>query len=152
MISQLLTFIEIKNDTIQLGPEIWRLLEPRVEGILQNFYAKVDSFHVNARPSGSAVGNLIKKQKKHWNALFTSQFDEEYANSVRRLGMRHREIDLDLMWYVLGYASLKISFTEVIIDSQLPPITKGRMVKALEKYVAFDMALALSTYSAAVVD
>lgn len=66
--------------------------------------------------------------------------------------MRHREIDLDLMWYVLGYAALKISFTEVIIDSQLPPITKGRLVKALEKYVAFDMALALSTYSAAVVD
>ena len=152
MISQLLRFIDIKDDTIQLGPDLWHLLQPRVDDILQTFYEKVDSFHVNASPSGDAVGNLIRKQKQHWHSLFTAGFDEDYANSVRRLGMRHREINLDLMWYVLGYAALKIAFTEVIIDSQLPPITKGRMVKALEKYVAFDMALALSTYGATVVD
>ena len=68
------------------------------------------------------------------------------------VGIRHREIELDLMWYVLGYAALKIAFIEVIIDSPMPPIKKGRLVKALEKYIAFDMALALSTYSAVVCD
>jgi hypothetical protein len=152
MISQLRHFIEINDDTMLQGPDIWQLLEPRVDGILETFYAKVNSFHVNASLTDDVIGKLIGKQKQHWKSLFSSQFNEEYANSVRRLGIRHREINLDLMWYVLGYAALKIAFIEVIIDSQMPPIKKGRLVKALEKYIAFDMALALSTYGAVVFD
>jgi hypothetical protein len=152
MISQLQHFIDINDDTARQGPEIWQVLEPRVDGILVNFYTKVNSFHINANLTDDMIGPLINKQKQHWKSLFTSRFDEDYANSVRRLGMRHREIELDLMWYVLGYAVLKIAFIEVIIDSQMPPIKKGRLVKALEKYIAFDMALALSTYGAVVFD
>jgi len=152
MISQLLHFIEINDDTTQRGHEIWQILEPQVDGILETFYTKVKSFHVNANLTDAVIGHLIIKQTQHWNSLFNSQFDEEYANRVRRLGIRHREINLDLMWYVLGYAALKIAFIEVIIDSPLPPIKKGRLVKALEKYIALDMALALSTYGATVFD
>lgn len=152
MISHLLHFIEVDDDTTQHGRKIWELLEPRLHGILEKFYAKVRSFHVNNSLTEAVVGPLIAKQEQHWRALFNSQFDDGYANSVRRLGIRHREIDLDLMWYILGYATLKIAFTEVIIDSQMPPIQKGRLVKALEKYVALDMALAMSTYNATVFD
>jgi hypothetical protein len=152
MISQLLHFIEINDDTTLQGPDIWQILEPRVDSILVAFYAKVNSFHVNANLTDDMIGPLINKQKQHWKSLFSSQFDEEYANGVRRLGIRHREINLDLMWYVLGYAALEIAFTEVIIDNQMPPIKKGRLVKALKKYIAFDMALALSTYGATVFD
>ena len=47
---------------------------------------------------------------------------------------------------------MKIAFTEVITEAALPPIRKGRLIKTLDKYVAFDMALALSTYNAVVVD
>lgn len=100
----------------------------------------------------AAIARLMGKQKQHWASLFTSQFDEDYTNSVRRLGVRHREMDLDPMWYVLGYGALKIAFIEAIVDSATPPIKKGRLVKALEKYVAFDMAVALSTYSLVMVD
>lgn len=152
MIEKLLNFIEISEETSQWGPEIWQLIEPRTDAILENFYTKVGSFHVNVDLPPDTVVRLIGKQKQHWRALFSSKFDEEYANSVRRLGIRHREINLDLAWYVLGYAALKVAFTEVIIDSPMPPIKKGRFIKALEKYVAFDMALALSTYSATVFD
>ena len=56
------------------------------------------------------------------------------------------------MWYVAGYMTLKISFTNVIAETALPPITKGRLIKSLDKFVAFDMALALSTYDAVVLD
>ncbi|MFA6267053.1 MAG: protoglobin domain-containing protein [Pseudolabrys sp.] len=152
MIAQLLSFIEITEETERQGPDIWRLLEPRADAILAAFYTKVQGFHVNHKVTDATIAPLIAKQKLHWAALFGSRFDEDYANSVRRIGIRHREINLELTWYVLGYEALKIAFTEAIIDSALPPIQKGRLVKTLGKYIAFDVALALSTYEAAVLD
>lgn len=152
MIAKLLDFIEITAETRQHGVEIWRLLEPRADDILVTFYAKVHSFHVNPHVTESTIRPLIAKQKAHWAGLFGGQFDDDYANSVRRLGIRHREINLDLTWYILGYESLKLAFTEAIIDSALPPIKKGRMVKALGKFIALDVALALSPYEAALLD
>ena len=152
MIAQLLDFIGITDETKRHGPEIWALLEPRADELLTAFYAKVQVFHVNSHVTDTAIAPLIAKQKRHWAALFGSRFDDEYANGVRRLGIRHREIDLALMWYVLGYEALKIAFTEAIIDSSLPPIKKGRLVKTLGKYIAFDVALALSPYEAELLD
>lgn len=152
MISKLLQFIEIDEETKRRGQEIWQLLEPQVDDILLSFYDIVRPYHVNANLTDDSITALIAKQKRHWKSLFSSQFDDDYANSVRRLGIRHREINLDLVWYVMGYSRLKIAFTGAIIDCEMPPITKGRLIKALEKYVAFDMALALSTYSAVVFD
>ena len=152
MIGQLLDFIEITDETKQHGSEIWGLLEPRVETILATFYTKVHRLHVNPHVTEHVIPPLIAKQKIHWAGLFGAQFDDEYANSVRRLGIRHREINLDLMWYILGYEALKLAFTEVIIDSALPPIKKGRLVKALGKFIALDVALALSPYEAALLD
>ena len=152
MIPQLLDFIGITEETKRQGPEIWELLEPRADELLTAFYVKVQAFHVNSHVTDIVIPPLIAKQKRHWAALFGSRFDDNYANSVRRLGIRHREIDLALMWYVLGYEALKIAFTEAIIDSSLPPIKKGRLVKTLGKYIAFDVALALSPYEAELLD
>jgi hypothetical protein len=152
MIEKLQNFIGITDETSQWGLEIWRVIEPRTDAILETFYAKIGSFHIDVELTEKTIARLMAKQKQHWRALFNSKFDEGYANSVRRLGIRHREINLDPAWYVLGYATLKGAFTEVIIDSQMPPIKKGRLIKALDKYVAFDMALALSTYNAIVFD
>jgi hypothetical protein len=39
-----------------------------------------------------------------------------------------------------------------IAETNLPPVTKGRFMKTLEKYTAFDMAIALSAYDALVLD
>ena len=66
--------------------------------------------------------------------------------------MRHRDIALSPMWYVAGYMRLKLAFIEVIIRSDYSIVTKGQLVKTLEKYIAIDMALALSTYDAVIVD
>ena len=152
MISNLLRFIEIDDETKERGHEIWQLLEPHAGAIVANFYGKVRAFEISAHVTDAAIERLKAKQKQHWASLFASQFETVYANSVRRVGIQHRDIALDPMWYVLGYMVLKIAFTEVLADAALPPIRKGRLIKALDKYVAFDMALALSTYNAVVVD
>ena len=47
---------------------------------------------------------------------------------------------------------LKIEFANVIVRSDLSVLTKGLLIKTLDKYVALDMALALSTFDAAILD
>lgn len=152
MIAQLQNFIGITEETKRLGPDIWALIEPRADELLAAFYAKVLALHVNAHLTEDAVQPLIAKQKRHWAALFGSRFDEDYANGVRRLDARHREVEVERMWYVLGCEALKIAFTETIVDSSLPPIKKGRLIKTLGKYMAFDVALSLSPYQTELVD
>ena len=151
-IPEFLRFIDIDADTKRRGQEIWALLAPRADDLIQAFYAKVCASDISSHVTEAAIERLKVKQKQHWASLFSSQFDEEYANSVRRVGIKHRDIALGPTWYVAGYMALKIAFSETIADSPLPPINKSRLLKALDKFVALDMALALSTYDAAVVD
>lgn len=152
MISELLHFVELDEATRERGPEIWRLIEPHVDAIITNFYQRVNEFSMTAPLSGPAVRRLSVKQKQHWRALFDARYDSDYANSVRRAGIQHRDVALSPMWYVLGYMTLKIAFTEVLADAALPPIQKGCLIKALDKFVAMDMAVVLSTYDAFVLD
>jgi hypothetical protein len=107
---------------------------------------------VSPHVTDAVIERLKGRQKEHWTSLFEGQFDAGYINSVRHVGIRHRDVALNRMWYVAGYITLKISFTNVIAKTALPPITKGRLIKSLDKFVAFDMALALSTYDAVVLD
>ena len=120
--------------------------------MIERFYAKVRTFDISPHVTDEAIARLKARQKDHWTALFGAQFDDAYVNSVRKIGIRHRDIALNPMWYVAGYMLLKIEFTRVVVEAPLPPITKGRLIKTLDKFAAYDMALALSTYDAAVLD
>ena len=75
-----------------------------------------------------------------------------HFTGISRIGVRHRDIDLNPMWYVAGYTRLKLAFIEVILKSDLHVVTKGQFVKTLDKYIAIDMALALSAYDAVILD
>jgi len=152
MIAQLLRFIDIDDATRDRGPEIWQIIEPHADAIIADFYRRVKAFEVGSQIDEITVRRLMVKQKQHWQSLFDSHFGDIYANSVRRVGIQHRNVALSQMWYVAGYMGLKIAFTELLADAPLPPIKKGRLIKALDKYVAFDMAIALSTYDAVLVD
>jgi hypothetical protein len=152
MISILENFIDFEDKTKDLGREIWKIIEPQADAIVRDFYAKVKAFHVSAHITDEAILRLIDKQKQHWTSLFCSGLNSNYANSVRKVGVKHRDITLGPMWYVLGYMQQKMAFTNVIISAPLPPIQKGRLIIALDKYITLDMALALSIYNAEVLD
>ena len=128
MIKDLLRFIEIDNDTVQRGGEIWQLLEPRADTIVHAFYVRMRNFKIGSEMTDPVIGRLKIKQKQHWASLFGSKFDDEYANSVRRVGIQHRDINLDPMWYVAGYMTLKIAFAEALANTALPPIVNRRPI------------------------
>ncbi len=152
MIPTIVEFLEIDDDTRARGAELWELLDPHADAAIEHFYAKVRACGISPHVPDAAVERLKVKQKQHWASLFAGQFSEDYVASVRKIGIRHRDIMLDPMWYVAGYMALKIAFTNIIAEAALPPITKGRLIRTLDKFAAFDMAVALSTYDAVVLD
>lgn len=152
MIEKLFEFLDIDSETRASAKILSELLAPRVDDVIEEFYNTVQRLHVSPHVTAQVIPRLKRKQTQHWVALFQSQFDEDYFASIRQIGVRHRDIDLSPMWYVAGYARLKLAFIEVILRSNLPVATKGQLVKTLDKYIAIDMALALSTYDAVILD
>ncbi len=152
MINKLLNFLEVDAATRRSGKILSDLLAPQLDGIIDHFYVRVQEFDINSNVTNRAIGSLKISQKQHWIELFNSQFDESYLRKVRRIAVRHRDVDVDPMWYIAGYSRLKLAFIEVIIRSKLPVEVKGQLVKTLDKYIAIDMALALGTYDTVVLD
>lgn len=147
-----LSFLEIGTTERTLAQLIWKLVSPHADRIIDDFYARVADARISAYVNPLAVGRLKTRQKAHWESLFGSAFDESYANSVRRIGIRHRDIALDPLWHVAGYMIMKIEMVKIIVASPLTPQEKGHLAKTLDKYVAIDMGLALSTYNASILD
>jgi hypothetical protein len=152
MIEKLFQFLNIDAETRASASLLSDLLVPHVDEVVEEFYNKVEDLGISAHIDSRAISALKQKQKQHWIALFQSQFQDDYFAGVRRIGVRHRDIELNPMWYVAGYMRLKLAFVEVVIRSHLPAVTKGQLVKTLDKYIAIDMALALSTYDAVILD
>lgn len=152
MIDKLLGFLEIDAAAKRSGKILSDLIAPQLDGIIDRFYARVQEFDINPHVTDKAIASLKTRQKQHWIELFNSQFGEEYLRNVRRIAVRHRDIELDPMWYIAGYMRLKLAFIEVIILSNFPVETKGHLIKALDQFIAVDMALALGTYDTVVLD
>lgn len=152
MIKQLLKFLDINDDTRRHGQQLWQVLAPSINPVLDTFYRKLHLAGIEPRLSEATVSRLKVKQNAHWESLFHSQFDEQYMTGARRVGLQHRQVGVKLTSYIVAYMVLKIEFVNVIVRSDLPVLTKGLLIKTLDKYVALDMALALSTYDAALLE
>ena len=152
-IEQLLKLLDIDEVTRRHGQQLWEILAPSIDAVLDVFYQKLVHAHVEPLLSdGPTIVRLKRQQKAHWASLFNSQFDERYINRVQRMGVRHVDVGLRLRHYVAAYMLLKIEFANVIVRTDLCALTKGLQIKTLDKYVALDMAIALSSYDVTIVD
>jgi len=145
-------YLGIDTRTQLLAEQVWRLLEQPSTEIIASFYRDTRQSAVGLLFDVSIIGHLQKKQKDHWRTLFNSGFDEHYQRSATLIAIKHQEIGLDPRWYIAGYALMKLRFTETILRAALPQTTKEALITTLEKYVALDMALSLSTYSSWLVE
>lgn len=152
MHDDLLRLIDIGEETRRDAIRLWAILEPHLDRTLTAFHAKIARLDRSGLVHDGNRDRLKDQQARHWRRLFTSQFDPDYVNGVRRLGIRHRDLDLDPIWYMTGYVVLKHAFLEIVMESGLDLGDKSRMVTTLDKYVAVDMSLGISVYLAAIVD
>lgn len=149
---KLIRFLGIDLETREYMEHLWPLIEDRIEPIIADFYDEMRKSGINVVLSDEIVNRLKIKQKGHWRLLFASRFDQQYQNDASLVGIKHHEIGLDPRWYIAGYARIKGDMIAIILDSALAAGTKSKVVLALDKYVALDMALAISSYTALLVD
>ncbi|WP_422376223.1 protoglobin domain-containing protein [Roseibium sp.] len=142
-----LNFAQIDQETIRELASLWPVLQPALDGVLAEFYA-----HVKTRPELSAlVGDqqprLVAAQKRHWEKLFTSGFDQAYRDSINRIGHVHCKIGLEPRWYIAGYRFVLIRLHEFLVRKyRLSGKNLGKMLNHVTSAVMLDMDLAISTY------
>jgi methyl-accepting chemotaxis protein len=151
-IGKLLAFLDVDGESGALAKVLSDLLMPQLDAIIDDFYGRVRALDLHPHMTDQVVARLKSRQKRHWAALFASEFGSDYIKSTQQIGIRHKDVELDPKWYVAGYMRLKLAFTEIVLRADLPAVAKGKLLKVLDKYVAIDMALALSTYEMAVLD
>lgn len=149
---ELLVYLGIDTRAQLLAERLWHFLDEPSTEIIASFYSDTRQSAAGLLLDEPTIARLQSKQKEHWRALFNSGFDETYQRSVTMIGIKHREIGLDPKWYIAGYALIKARFAEKILEAPVPQRMKSALIITLEKYVAVDMALALSTYSAWLID
>jgi methyl-accepting chemotaxis protein len=86
--------------------EVWRIVAPKLDGMLERFYAKVKNDPELHRffDGDSQMASAKRKQIAHWEKLFTSGFSEEYRKSAHRVGEVHYRIGLPNMHFMAMYS------------------------------------------------
>jgi hypothetical protein len=139
----------VNTETIASASTISDLLAPQLDRIIADLYDRLHDHDVSPRITSAASGAQDQTEAALARTI-SPQFGQEVCSHARRIALRHHEIGLGPLWYVAAYVHLKLAFIEVIMNSDLGPVTKRKLVRTLEKYVAIDMVLALSTYDAVV--
>lgn len=92
-------------------------------------------------------------QIKHWMKICEGRFDENYIQSVHRIGLTHHRLNLEPKWYIGGYAFITSRLLQNFIGQQrktmFTGLSSGEMtaqIEALVKAVFLDMNYAISVY------
>ena len=146
-----LAFMRLNAENRAALTEAWRIVEPKLDVILDAFYRHLQATPQTARMLAShakgGIERLKEAQRRHWSRLFSGRFDEEYAAGVRRVGDAHARIGLDPRWSLGGYAMALAEIGRVVGEAKR---WNGRrtaeLVAAVTEAVFLDMDLALEVY------
>ena len=108
-------FARIDDPTRTMLRQLWPVVEPCLDGILKRFYE-----HLVTEPSlkallGNRQSSLENAQKVHWKRLFTATFDDDYVQSIDRIGRAHSRIGLEPRWYIAGYQFVLNELVSVVM-------------------------------------
>ena len=144
---EIVRYLGIDTRAQLLAERVWQLLDESSDEVIASFYRDTRQSAAGLLVDEAAIERLKVRQKEHWRALFNGEFDEKYRRSVTMIGIKHHEVGLDPKWYIAGYALMKIRFVEKLLEAPVSLRMRSDLIATLEKYVAIDMALALSVYS-----
>ncbi len=125
----------------------WKILDPHMEDIFAAFYSRWGQEPKLAALVRGRIDHLKTAQYDHWKRLFSARFDQEYFNSVRRVGLAHVRIGLEPHWYIAGYNNV-LQQVSVIMGRQarFSGARAARMIAAVTKAAMLDMDIAVSVY------
>ncbi|MER2605418.1 MAG: globin-coupled sensor protein [Siculibacillus sp.] len=147
-VARRLRFARIDQYTKTHLVAVWGEIEPELPRILEAFYSHVQTQPDLAALIGARATDLASAQKRHWGRVFSGNFDEDYARSVRAIGMAHHRIGLEPRWYIGGYQFVLNEIVGVLV-ARTPWWRTRRLharLAAVNKAVMLDMDFAISVY------
>jgi methyl-accepting chemotaxis protein len=131
------------------------ILQRSIGPALDRFYAraKVTPETVCFFRDDAHIASAHAAQIRHWMHIVDAHFDDDYYQSVRRIGEVHARIGLEPRWYIGGYALILEELIHAV--DQATPIwrrllkfgpSRAELTAALMKAAMIDMDLSISIY------
>lgn len=148
-----LNFLNLDQETCRELSAVWRVISESLPNVLRNFYEHLHRVPALSQLIGAQQDRLISAQQKHWERLFSGQFDLDYVESIRRIGMIHSKIGLEPRWYIGGYAFVMNELVHVLSTKhRFSGASLARKISAMNKAVMLDMDFAISVYQEALIE
>ncbi len=145
-----LRYMRLDNEACEQIRNFWPIIEPKLDAVLDGFYAHVGQIGKLAELVGGQVPRLKAAQQSHWAHLFSGRFDDAYMQGIRRIGMAHNMIGLEPRWYIGAYNYiLDELFAVALTSKEVPAKNRAKLLSAITSAVMLDMEMAISIYQEA---
>ena len=126
------------------------LVEPRIDAVLDAFYAFVQSDPAMAGLFETADGmqRARQAQKRHWmETLFAGKWDSSYSDRVGRIARAHATHGVTPDYYLAGYAYFLDALVDTVLQAKRKrPLEAAAMIKAVNRAVFIDLTTVLASY------
>jgi len=104
-LNERLTFIGLDQPARERLATVKGHLDKHLPLALERFYAKLVTVPAVARffADKAQIGRAQNSQIDHWKKIASGQFDMQYVENTKRVGLRHAKIGLEPRWYIGGY-------------------------------------------------
>jgi len=139
-----LNFVGYTEQDALVIREFYPGLKQHLPGIIGKFYDHIARWPnlSGMFPSSQSLDHARRAQEAHWLKLFMGAFDQDYYESIQRIGLVHSRVGLEPSWYIGAY-SFVLSHLYQLVMTQ--PNASALMV-AVNKCANLDMDLAISIY------
>ncbi|WP_321391877.1 methyl-accepting chemotaxis protein [Emcibacter sp.] len=119
-----------------------------MHNVLDDFYRILQSNDHLRNILGDSDPEMLKKmQKKHWDTIFSGQFDENYMEECRRIGQAHHAIGLDQVSFISGYNFILQRLGKELFELDEPEEKKSALHGLVQSALMLDMGCILSEYA-----
>jgi len=145
-----LSFLQISDADAAHLQQARVILEPHMDGILEDFYGLIKATPNMAEMfnSPARMKHARDMQKKHWmENVFSGQFDETYMRTADHIGRTHERVGLEPRWYLGGYSFVISKVSQVVMTHFRKDRVKGAaLMNAVTRALFLDMDIAISVY------
>jgi signal transduction histidine kinase len=150
--SDLQTYVGWTEEDASRVRDVAALLDPRLEGLVDDFYAEIDRHEATRRviTGGTAQVVRLKGLLVQWlRELLAGPYDAAYVQRRWRVGWRHVEIGLDQVYTNMALSRLRAGLHRALLEQpKLSPDGAAETVSSLDKLLDLDLAIIEDAYQA----
>lgn len=118
-LDNLQAFLRPDGWSVDEGREVWAVLEPALETILDDFYADLRKQPELAEifaPFEEGMTGIRKRQMAHWKGLLTDPPSLDFESRAIRIAEAHTRIGLPSHWYLAAYGRVIVQAIPVLMS------------------------------------